>query len=77
MHEAVNSVIQSASALKIINEIDHLCSFYNFGGDGSKERPCYPSAYGARCEKFGKFFSSYSGGRLEPNCFECHQRDHT
>ena len=47
-----------------LNDTNSKCEHYNWG-DG------YPSAYGARCKKFNKFFSKDKNGRLEPNCFEC------
>jgi hypothetical protein len=53
------------------NETNSDCPYYNMGGDGSKERPSYPTEYGARCEKHNEFFSVPSSGVLTPNCFAC------
>jgi hypothetical protein len=47
------------------------CSFYNWGGDGTRERPNYPREYGARCECYDKFFERDSDGILIPNCPTC------
>jgi hypothetical protein len=47
------------------------CRFYNFGGDGTIERPTYPTAYGARCELYNEFFRCNSKGIIYPNCPTC------
>jgi hypothetical protein len=51
-------------------ETNSSCCFYNWGGDGTKERPSYPTAYGARCEKYNEFFCRTEKG-LYPNCSAC------
>ena len=53
------------------NETNDDCYYYNWGGDGTKERPSYPREYGAKCEYYDEFFRLYTGGVLKPNCDEC------
>jgi hypothetical protein len=40
------------------------CRFYNWGKG-------YPKIYGARCDKFNKFFSKDKRGKLNPQCSTC------
>ena len=46
------------------------CKYYNWGGEGTDERPSYPKSYGARCEFYKELF--YMNGKvLKPNCYSC------
>lgn len=53
------------------NKINRNCFYYNLGGEGTKERPSYPSIYGARCEYYNNFFYEDNKGKLRPNCNKC------
>jgi hypothetical protein len=51
-------------------ELNRACIYYNWGGDGTKERPSYPREYGARCERYNMFFSRMKSG-ANPDCSTC------
>lgn len=47
------------------------CKYYNWGGEGTEERPSYPTSYGARCELTKEIFSIGNNKILNPNCYSC------
>lgn len=47
------------------------CPFYNYLGESSFQWPNFLSAYGARCEFYGKFFLKKENGKIFPKCSTC------
>lgn len=56
------------------NQTNKKCEYYNFGGDLQKGYTSYPTTYGARCEKYNKFFTM-KDNELTPNCYGCLNRE--
>lgn len=54
------------------SETNSNCQYYNWGGSGKYSS--YPREYGARCEKYDRFFTKdFDGNKeiLKPQCWKC------